>query len=82
MDIYDQGDVRGRNIRGQERLHIIDEITQGCGIWHLHQGDDVLGITRPDIATLGAGIGTGDAKARIVDEIAHHPLAKFAIVEY
>jgi hypothetical protein len=41
-----------------------------------------LGIARPNIAALGAGIGTGDAEARIVDEVAHHPLAKFAIVEY
>ena len=82
MNIDDQGDVRGRDILGQQRLHIIDEVAQGCRIGHLHQGDDVLGIARPDIPALGAGIGTGDTEARVVDEVAHHPLAKFAIVEY
>jgi hypothetical protein len=82
MNIYYQGDVRGRYILGQERLHIINEVAQRCRIWHLHQSDDVLGIAGPDIPTLCAGLAAGDAKARVVDEVAHHSLAKFAIVEY
>jgi hypothetical protein len=82
MNIDYHSNVCSRDILRQQWLHIIDEVAQGCRIRHLHQGDDVLGIARPDIATLGAGLATGDAETRVVDEVAYHSLAKFAIVEY
>lgn len=82
MDVHKDGDVRLRDGFGKIRINIVDEVAKRGRVRHLHQGDDTLRTARPDIAALSAGFAAGDAKARVVYEIANNTRSEFAVIEY
>jgi hypothetical protein len=82
VNVHYDGDIRRGDILGQIRFYFINEVPQSIRIGRLHERDNVLGISRPDVAALSTGLTAGYAKTGVVDEVAHHSCPELAIVEY
>jgi hypothetical protein len=82
VNVHYDGNIRRGDILGQIRFYFINEVPQSIRVWHFHEGDNVLGISRPDVAALSTGLTAGDAKTGVVDEVAHHSCPELTVVEY